>query len=70
MFIVGMPRSGTTLVEQVIAAHSRAAGAGEREGLKLAVHEIAPQTARDRCQRELDGGIAGQFQKQTAGIGG
>ncbi len=27
--IAGMPRSGTTLVEQIIAAHPRAAGAGE-----------------------------------------
>jgi tetratricopeptide (TPR) repeat protein len=29
VFIVGMPRSGTTLTEQIIAAHPDAAGAGE-----------------------------------------
>ena len=29
IFICGMPRSGTTLVEQVIASHSLVAGAGE-----------------------------------------
>ena len=29
VFIVGMPRSGTTLTEQIIASHPRAAGAGE-----------------------------------------
>jgi tetratricopeptide (TPR) repeat protein len=29
IFIVGMPRSGTTLVEQVISSHSRVTGAGE-----------------------------------------
>ena len=29
VFVVGMPRSGTTLVEQVIARHPEAAGAGE-----------------------------------------
>jgi len=29
VFIVGMPRSGTTLVEQIIASHSQAFGAGE-----------------------------------------
>lgn len=29
VFIVGMPRSGSTLVEQIVASHPKAAGAGE-----------------------------------------
>jgi tetratricopeptide (TPR) repeat protein len=29
VFVVGMPRSGTTLVEQILASHSRVFGAGE-----------------------------------------
>ncbi|HEY7748064.1 MAG TPA: sulfotransferase [Aestuariivirgaceae bacterium] len=29
VFVVGMPRSGTTLVEQIIASHPKAVGAGE-----------------------------------------
>jgi len=29
IFVTGMPRSGTTLVEQIIASHSRVEGAGE-----------------------------------------
>ena len=29
IFIVGMPRSGTTLVEQIIASHNDVYGAGE-----------------------------------------
>ena len=33
VFIVGMPRSGTTLAEQIIAAHPQAFGAGERTAL-------------------------------------
>ncbi len=33
VFIVGMPRSGTTLAEQILAAHPRAHGAGERAAL-------------------------------------
>ena len=33
VFIVGMPRSGTTLCEQILAAHPQAHGAGERGAL-------------------------------------
>lgn len=33
VFIVGMPRSGTTLCEQIIGAHPQAFGAGERPAL-------------------------------------
>jgi tetratricopeptide (TPR) repeat protein len=33
VFIVGMPRSGTTLVEQIAASHSRVFGAGERKNI-------------------------------------
>lgn len=42
VFIVGMPRSGTTLTEQIIATHPQAFGAGERpfahRGLTLLPH--------------------------------
>ncbi len=46
ILIVGMPRSGTTLTEQIIAAHPRAAGGGERHfwgetGEKVREGEIA-----------------------------
>src|SRR5262249_12009735 len=33
VFIVGMPRSGTTLCEQILAAHADVHGAGERSAL-------------------------------------
>jgi tetratricopeptide (TPR) repeat protein len=33
VFIVGMPRSGTTLCEQILAAHAHVHGAGERTAL-------------------------------------
>lgn len=33
VFVFGLPRSGTTLVEQILSSHSRAAGLGELEGL-------------------------------------
>jgi tetratricopeptide (TPR) repeat protein len=40
VFIVGMPRSGTTLAEQIIAAHPQALGAGERPALGQAWHAL------------------------------
>jgi len=33
VFVVGMPRSGTTLCEQIVGAHGQAHGAGERSAL-------------------------------------
>jgi len=35
VFIVGMPRSGTTLVEQILASHSKVYGAGELNDMKF-----------------------------------
>ena len=35
IFIVGMPRSGTTLVEQIISSHSKVTGAGELQYVSL-----------------------------------
>ncbi|MDE2133896.1 MAG: sulfotransferase [Alphaproteobacteria bacterium] len=39
VFILGMPRSGTTLIEQVLASHPRAFGAGELRHLLDLVEE-------------------------------
>lgn len=37
VFIVGMPRSGTTLVEQILASHPQVHGAGELSALRLSI---------------------------------
>lgn len=39
IFILGMPRSGSTLVEQVLASHPAVHGAGESPNLELAMAE-------------------------------
>nr|AAR38494.1 TPR repeat protein [uncultured marine bacterium 583] len=41
IFIVGMPRSGTTLVEQIIASHHAVYGAGELTTLATLIEPIA-----------------------------
>jgi tetratricopeptide (TPR) repeat protein len=41
VFIVGMPRSGTTLIEQIIASHPAAAGVGELFDLDNIVQSLA-----------------------------
>ncbi|MHC4769614.1 MAG: tetratricopeptide repeat-containing sulfotransferase family protein [Planctomycetota bacterium] len=57
VFIAGMPRSGTTLVEQIIDAHPQACGAGELQdletiaaGLQLELDCLEPYPA---CAAEL-----------------
>ena len=43
VFIVGMPRSGTSLIEQMLDAHSLVHGAGERGELQLVASAMAQQ---------------------------
>jgi tetratricopeptide (TPR) repeat protein len=46
VFIVGMPRSGTSLVEQILASHPRVHGAGEREEM-LQLADRLPEALND-----------------------
>ncbi len=45
VFVVGMPRSGTTLVEQVLATHSQVQGGGELSALSQIVGRMGPYPA-------------------------
>ena len=47
VFIVGMPRSGTTLVEQILASHPEVHGAGEVHALRNALREELPPDPAD-----------------------
>jgi hypothetical protein len=42
VFIVGMPRTGTSLVEQILACHPRVHGAGELQIIPAACGQLAP----------------------------
>jgi tetratricopeptide (TPR) repeat protein len=41
VFVVGLPRSGTTLTEQIISAHPKAGGAGELKSIGMLEHALS-----------------------------
>ena len=47
IFVLGMPRSGTTLIEQILASHSAVFGAGEREDFKRCLHAVCADSGRE-----------------------
>jgi hypothetical protein len=78
VFVVGMMRSGTTLVEQILASHPRAFGAGELSDL---VRLLAALPARLRtttefpaCVNLLDEStarvVAGEYVQRLRALGG
>jgi tetratricopeptide (TPR) repeat protein len=58
VFVFGLPRSGTTLVEQILASHSRVHGAGELRIVRKTYVAVAGAMGRDAppldCIRDLD----------------
>jgi hypothetical protein len=60
VFIVGMPRSGTSLIEQIAAGHSQVFGAGElRDASNIA--DALEARARDRAAQEVDPDLASRL---------
>lgn len=49
IFVTGMPRSGTTLIEQIISSHSAVEGAGEVGEAARAAHELIVVNGRARA---------------------
>ncbi|MHC5022714.1 MAG: tetratricopeptide repeat-containing sulfotransferase family protein [Planctomycetota bacterium] len=63
VFVVGMPRSGSTLVEKILDTHPRAHGIGEWKGMQMVVNSIAlriesslpyPRCIEDLEQEDVD----------------
>jgi tetratricopeptide (TPR) repeat protein len=49
IFILGMPRSGTTLVEQILASHPQVFGAGELTWFERAIGDVRSAMAEVSC---------------------
>ena len=54
IFILGMPRSGTTLVEQIVSSHSEVTGAGELGDVEKFGHSIATGVIKPSTKIILD----------------
>ena len=71
ILIVGMPRSGTTLIEQILASHPKVHAAGELRDLGdvIAAHcdLAAAPTAYPECIREMSGEVLGRIGAAYAG---
>ncbi len=53
VFIVGMPRSGTTLMERIVASHSLGAGAGELVAISQIAHQVMRENESKPAERAL-----------------
>lgn len=70
IFILGMPRSGTTLVEQIIASHSSVAGGDEYTALANAIMRVQrASTAGNPRTKDVDQWLASLKHTDFANIG-
>lgn len=60
VFIVGMPRSGTTLIEQIIGAHREGAGAGELPAIPTISKELFDAHRGFRSTGEVQARLTGE----------
>lgn len=74
IFVVGMPRSGSTLVEQILASHPYARGGGERNDLPILTTQLASDLNEPypSCIRPLDrqaiGDLGGKYLARVSGL--
>lgn len=57
VFVLGMPRSGSTLIEQILASHPQVHGAGELTELERAAGEVLNARECPECVPSLDGAM-------------
>ncbi|MGP0063976.1 MAG: tetratricopeptide repeat-containing sulfotransferase family protein [Isosphaeraceae bacterium] len=68
VFIVGLPRSGTTLLEQILASHPAVHGAGEIPMARRSFEEIPELLGRSdepmSCMPDVDAAIIGELARR------
>jgi tetratricopeptide (TPR) repeat protein len=68
IFIVGMPRSGTSLAEQILASHPAVFGAGELRFWKSASLKSNSATLENGPSAELSAQLAHEYLRQIASL--
>jgi tetratricopeptide (TPR) repeat protein len=66
VFIVGLPRSGTTLIEQILASHSRFLGAGELSWVRKGFQAIPEELGRDEPPVKCVAGLTSDVVRRLA----
>jgi len=68
VFIVGMPRSGTTLTEQVLSSHPNVFGAGELDSMESIVRALPSVLSDSRPYPELLEGVTSSVIQKIAAV--
>jgi len=68
VFILGLPRSGTTLCEQILSAHAEVHGGGERSAIHRLITSLAGQPLRADTVERLAGLDAGVLDEAATGF--
>ena len=60
LFIVGLPRTGTTLVERIIASHSKVQSVGETEFIQMTIRQVSGIQAVEKMTPAMIEAAAGR----------